>query len=187
MGLFSGSDEQSEEMAALLSAQTLLSTCSALQKLLEAPGDATTTKSLIVVGSSEPPWNGEDYTVDELLNRIAWAQLFPKLSEDSFMCTWSKAVSATPEKEGFFRLHVRRQIRESEYAAPSGRNDAWKYFVNQTSLMCEQMVAATDLNLRAHQIKRIQGPLFNNQTAHADQGIFVFADFIIPWGGSEND
>ncbi len=185
MGLFSANDEQSEEMAALLQAQAILSNCEALQTLLEAE-DASTSAALIVVGSSEPPLDGEAYTVGELEDRLAWCQLFPKLDEDSFLCTWSKAVAATPEKEGYFRLHVRRQIRGLEYDGPESRNDVWKYFLNQTSLMCEQFIESADLNLLTKQIKRVQGPVFNRKEDHPTQGIFIFADFLIPWGGSES-
>lgn len=185
MGLFDANDEQSEEVAALFTVQDLLSQSEALQTLLEAE-DASTAKSLIVVGSSEPPRNKTGYTVGELEDRLAWCQLYPKLDEDSFLCSWSKAVGATPEKEGFFRLHVRRQIRGVEYDQPESRNDVWKYFTNQTSLMCEQYITAADYNVRTKQIKRVQGPVFNRKEDHPAQGIFVFADFLIPWGGSEN-
>lgn len=185
MALFNANDVQSEEMAALIKAREILSTSEALQTLLEAE-DAPTAKSLIVVGSSEPPRNGEAYTVGELEDRLAWCQLFPKLDEDSFLCTWSKAVAATPEKEGFFRLHIRRQIRGMEYDQPESRNDCWCYFLDQTSAMCEQYIIAADMNLLTHQIKRVQGPLFNRKEDHPTQGIFIYADFLIPWGGSEN-
>jgi hypothetical protein len=176
-----------EEIAAFFRMREILSGCTGLQTLLEA-ADASTAKSLIVTGPTEPPFNQEAYTVGELENRIAWAQLFPKLDQDSFMVTWSKGVGATPEKEGFFRLHVRRQVRQAEYQAIGGRADAWLYFFYLTSWMCEQYVEATDLNLRSEQIKRVQGPMYNvvHQANWPEFGYFVYADFLIPWGGSES-
>ncbi len=185
MALFDANDVQSEEMNCLLQAQDLLSQSTALQGLFEV-SSAAAAAALIIVGPSQPPWNNESYTVGELENQMIWAQLYPKLDTDSFITTWSKAVAATPEKEGFFRLHIRRQVRASEYANPNGRNDIWRYFLDQTSRACEEYVENTDLNLRSQQIKRVQGPLFNNQTTHEEQGIFIYADYLIPWGGSEH-
>lgn len=186
MGLFDETAVQSEEMAALLAAQTILSTCPALQKLLEAPGDAATSKSLIIIGSVQPPQNSESYTIGELESRIAFCQLLPRISAQSFMVSWSKAVGATPVKEGFFYLHIRRQVRQAEFLAATGRNDPWKYFLDQTSRACEQYVEAADLNLRTQQVQRISGPDYNSFDTTPTQGRFLFADFLIPWGGAEH-
>lgn len=64
----------------------------------------------------------------------------------------------------------------------------WLHFWYLSSLMCEQYVAATDLNLRSEQIKRVQGPMFNlmHQPNWPEFGYYVYADFLIPWGGSES-
>lgn len=187
MGLFDENDVQSEEMAALLLAQDILSTSDALQTLLQA-ADAATAKALIVVGPNDPPYNGVSYTVDELEDRIAWAQVYPEM-EGSLLVGKSLGVGGRPEIEGIFHLHVRRQILQSEYGQYRGRADAWKYFTDQTSAMCEDFGRAldesvTNATLRGSQIKRLNIPLFNNSTEHKTQGIFVFADFAINWGDS---
>lgn len=183
MGLFDEDDVQSEEMDALLRAQTILSTCSALQTLLETPGDASSAKSLIVIGSQQPPLDGEAYTVGELEGRIAWCQLIPRISQQSFMASWNDGVGSATVVEGFFFLHIRRQVRESEYMTAAGRNDPWKYFLDQTSSMCVQYVEAADYNLLSRQAQRISGPDYNTYEASPAQGRFLFADFLIPWGG----
>jgi hypothetical protein len=187
MPLFDSNSVQSEEAAAILRTQEILSGLGSLQTLLEAVGNATTAKTLIIIGPLEPPYDNESYTIDELEDRIAWAQLFPQLSQDSLLVTRSRAVGATPEKEGFLRLHVRRQIRELEQQAPGGLTDAWLYLLDQTSRMCEQFVEAADLNLDNKHIKRVQGPRFNLKKDESSQGRYVFADFLIAWGGSEHD
>jgi hypothetical protein len=174
-----------EEIAALFRTREILGATASLQTLLEAT-DATQAESLIVVGPCDPPLNGEAYTIDELENRIAWAQIFPRLDADSLLVTWSKAVGGTPEKEGFFRLHVRRQVRQAEYNDLRGRADVWLQFLYLTSWMCEEYIEAADLNLRTQQIKRLQGPWFNRFEDRTTQGIYVYADFLIPWGGSEH-
>ncbi len=185
MGLFNANAVQSEEMAGLLLAQDLLSQSAALQTLLEA-ANSTEAESLIVVGPNEPPFNGESYAVDELENRLAWAQLYPQ-REGSLLVSKSLGVGGRPEIEGIFLLHVRRQVRQSEYQNISGRNDAWKYFTDQTSAMCEDFArlldeSVTNATLRGSQIKRVAVPLYNNHADHETQGIFIFADYQINWG-----
>lgn len=185
MGLFDDSDVQSEELSALLLVQSLLASSTALQTLLEAE-DQAQAESLIVIGPSEPPWNGVSYTVDELENRRAWAQVYPQ-REGSLLVSKSLGVGGRPEIEGMFLLHVRRQVRAEEYKAATGRNDVWKYFTDQTSAMCEEFAVALDesvtsATLRGSQIKRLSVPLFNNSSEHPTQGIFIFADYVINWG-----
>ncbi len=185
MGLFDDTDVQSEEMAAMLLVQTILSGSAGLATLLEA-ADVPTAKSLIVIGPEDPPYNGEAYTVNELEGRIAWAQLYPE-KDESLVVGKSLGVDGRTEISGVFRLHVRRQVRQSEYGATQGRSDVWKYFVDQTSAMCEDFGAAldesvTNAGLRGSAIRRLQIPLFNNRTDHKDQGIFVFTDYHINWG-----
>ncbi len=185
MGLFNANDIQSQEFSALLLVQDILSASTALQDLLEA-ANSTEAESLIVVGPSEPPWNGESYTFDELSGRRAWAQIYPDRGE-SFRVRRSNTNDGRVEGGGKFRLHIRRQVRPEEYAAASGRNDVWKYFSDQTSAMCDQFAAALDetvtsATLRGTEIARMEIPLFNNQTEHATQGIFIFSDYGILWG-----
>jgi len=182
--LFDENAPQSEEAAAIYTARTLLSQTTALQQLLEA-ADAATAKLLIIPGPLDPPVVGETFTIDELEGRIAYCQIHPPF-DDSLLVGRSRAVGAVSEKEGLFRLHVRRQIREAEYKAVGGRRDVWLYFLDRTSRMCEQFIEAADLNLASQQIKRAKGPLFNPQEDHAAQGIHLWADFVLSWGGSEN-
>ncbi len=42
-----------------------------------------------------------------------------------------------------------------------------------------------DLNLAVSQVKRILGPITNHEDDWPAQGRFIWADFLIRWGGSE--
>lgn len=179
-----------EEIAGVYTTRDLLADCSALRTVLEA-ADAAASKPLIIIGTTEPPWNGESYAIDELESRIAFCQLYPKLSEGSLLVQRNTG-SVSPKKEGFFRLHVRRQVRRSEYDAPDGRNDVWRQFWYLTSLMCEQFVLLTDETtnnpgLVERQIRRDGGPAYNmpHQDAWPEFGYFLFANFLLTWAGIE--
>jgi hypothetical protein len=187
MPLFSSPD--SEEVAALLLAQDILSGCSALQTLFEV-GSAAAAEARLLLGPADLPWNGEHYTLEEILPVIAWGQLFPR-QEESLLVAQSRAVATTPEKEGVFHLHLRRVVRQNEYIALAGRRDAYLYFLDKTSRIAEQFVIAADESvqngcLRGHQIKRRRGPFFNPKDDHEQNGIHIWAEFELSWGGSEN-
>lgn len=176
---------QSEEVSALQTAQTLLSQCSALQTLMGTAGDSTATLAKGVLGPMDPPHDHEAFERMQEEAALAWWQLYPQL-EDGALVSMSAAVGATPEKEGLFHLHVHRHVRAKEYADTNGRRDAWLYFLDQTSRMKEEFIAAADLNLFAGRIARDKGPFYNPLADHQAQGIFLFADFTIQWGGSEH-
>ncbi len=180
----------SEEISNAFTTVDILAACTSLQTLLES-ANSSEAKSLIVIGTTEPPLNGEAFTVGELENRIAWCQLYPKLDEASYLVS-RNVGGVSPKKEGYFRLHIRRQVRRSEYEAIDGRNDVWRYFWWKTSLLAEQFVKATDevtqnAGLVEKQMRRDGGPAFNleHQANWPDDGYFLFANFLIPWGGIE--
>lgn len=192
MGLFdeAAARAAAEEIAGVYTTRDLLADCAALRTVLEA-ADPTASKLLIIIGTTEPPWNGEAYEIGELESRIAFCQLYPKLSEGSLLVVRDTG-GTTPKKEGYFRLHVRRQVRRSEYEAPDGRNDVWRYFWYLTSLMCEQFVLLTDENtnnpgLVERQIRRDGGPAYNipHQDNWPEFGYFLFANFLMTWAGIE--
>lgn len=185
MALFDENDPQSEEAAALLKTRLLLCQCPALVELLEA-ADMDEAKALIVIGPHEAPSTGETYTIGQLENRIAYCQLFPTLDDNGYLATRSKAVAAISEKAGLFHLQIRRQVRAAEFNADDGRRDVYLYFLDRTSRMAEEFIELADLNLASEQIQRRAGPLFNPLTDRESQGLFIFADFLIRWGGSEN-
>lgn len=192
MGLFdeTAARTASEEIASVYTTRDLLSNCAALRTLLEAV-DSSAAKPLIIIGTTEPPWDGESYSIDELENRIGFCQLYPKLSEGSFLVTRNTG-QVTPKKEGYFRLHVRRQVRQAEYLATDGRNDAWRYFWYLTSLMQEQFVVLTDEATNnpgniERQIRRDGGPAYNlgHEENWPEFGYFLHASFLLPWAGIE--
>lgn len=186
MALFDPQSPSCEEAAALYTARTLLSQSSALQQLFEVDDDDEALP-LIIPGPVDPPLDGETYSIDELVDTICYAQLYPNPDEDSLLVIRSKAVGAVSEKEGFFRLHIRRQIRESEWAATGGRQDVFLFFMDRTGRMCEQFIEAADLNLASESIRRRVGPLFSRSGDTESQGRCIWADFLISWGGSENN
>lgn len=186
MALFDDDASLSEEVAALTTARELLAATTPLQELLEA-ATQNEALALILPGPLAPPQDGDVFTIGELENRIAYAQIHPQLDEDSYLATLSRAVGNIAEKEGLFHLHIRRQIRQREWNEPNGRADIYLWFLDRTSKMCEDFIEAADLNLNAQQIKRRRGPLFSAITDRAAQGLYIWADFIIPWGGSERN
>lgn len=184
MALFDHDSPLSEEPAALYRCRELLSACTAAIELLEV-ASAAEAKLLIVPGPADPPTDGQAFAVDELEGRIAYAQLYPDPSDGSLAVIRSRAVGCVSEKAGVFRLHFRRMVREAEYNATNGRWDAYFYFLDRTTRVCEQLVEAADLNLAVSQINRVAGPLFNHRDDWPTQGIQLWADFLVHWGGSE--
>jgi hypothetical protein len=186
MPLFDSSAPLSEEMAAMYRARTLLSQSTALQELFEADSEAEAL-ALILPGPMDPPLapDQETYTVDELEGRIGYAQIFPQPDENSIAVIRSRAVGAISEKTGIFQLHVRRQVRDAEYNAANGRRERWLYVTDRTSRILEQFIEAADLNLASSQIVRLAPPMYNPRADWPTQGRFLFVDFAISWGGSE--
>ena len=184
MPLFDPNSPSSEEPAALYRCRSLLSNCAAAIELLEA-ANPTAALALIVPGPADQPSNGQAFTVNELEDRISYLQLFPNPDDGSLVVSRSRAVGCVSEKEGIFRLHARRMAREAEYNADNGRWDLYFYFLDLTSRICEELVEAADLNLAVSAVHRVAGPLFNHRDDWPTQGTFLFADFLIHWGGSE--
>jgi len=184
MPLFDPLEPRSEEPAALYRCRELVAATEAAQELLEVESNED-AEALIFPGPPEPPLDGESYTIAELEGKIAWGHIRPATEQDSLLVSRSLAVGAISEKEGYFCLHFHRQIREVEYNAANGRWDCYLYFMDVTGAICEQLVEAADLNLAVSQVKRLRGPFFNPQTDWPAQGKFLWADFIIAWGGSE--
>lgn len=184
MPLFDANNPLSEEPAALARCRTLLANTTALIALLEA-ADAAEALTRITIGPMAPPADGQAFTPDEATNAFAWAQLIPWAEEESLIVSRSNAVGAVSEKAGLFRLHIRRHVREAEFNAAGGRTDVYLYFLDRTTRVCEQLVEAADLNLAVSQVKRLFGPVFNPSDDWPTQGMFVWADFLIAWGGSE--
>lgn len=183
MPLFDPTAPLSEEPAALYRCRELVSQCSATIALFEV-ANAAAAKLLIFPGPAAPPLDGQAFTVSELQNQLAWGQLYPH-EEESLLVSRSLAVGAVSEKAGLFRLHLRRQVREAEYNATDGRWDTYMYFLDRTTRIAEQLVEAADLNLAVSQVKRLHGPLFNHQDDWPTQGIVLWVDFLVAWGGSE--
>jgi len=185
MGLFDPNATLSEEPAALYVCRSLLSACPAMHELLDVTSDAAAL-ALIYPGPFAPPEDGQDFTTEELFKTLAYAQLYPPDDVDSLLVSRSMAVGATSEKEGIFRLQLRRNIREAEYNATNGRWDVYMYFLDCTSRVAEELVEAADLNLAVSQVKRLGAPLFNPSTDCPQQGKFLWVNFDIRWGGSEH-
>lgn len=186
MSLFNALDPQSEEIAALLYTRQLVAQSAAFRELVEVD-DAARAVPRIILGPTPPPFNGEFYTVGEIKNLFGWALLHPQIEEDSLLVTRSRGVACVPEKEGLFRLHVRRLVRAKEYNDDDGRQDAYLFFTDRTARMAEQIVEAAELKLNCQQVKRRRGPLFNPTTDFEAQGIYLWADFLVSWGGSEQN
>lgn len=184
--LFDTEAPESEEAAALLYTRTLLSQSAAFQELVDVNTEALALRQ-IVVGPAPPPFNGESYTIGEIKNRFGFAMLHSQIEDDSLLVSRSRAVGCVPEQEGLFRLHVRRLVRAAEYNDDNGRQNAYLFFLDRTSAMVAQMVTAAELALNCEQIKRRRGPLFNPSTDFESQGIYLWADFVISWGGSERN
>ena len=173
-----------EEDAALTLSRTLLSNSTGLQQILGA-ADAAEALPLIVLGPTDPPFDREGFTVGELSGRPAYAMLGPPPDEEAFMAMRSQAVGAISEKVGYFRLHVRCQLKNRDYDAAGGKTDCWLWFLSRTSRMVEQFIEAADLNLASATMKRTAGPFFNPPEDRPTQGVHLWADFRIDWGGSE--
>jgi hypothetical protein len=184
MPLFDFTACRSEEPAALYQCRELLAALTATQELLEV-GSADAARALIKIGPADPPEQGDEFTVTELKNRHAWGLLRPVMEQDSLLVSRSIAVAAVSEKEGVFALHWHRQVRDVEYHADGGRDDAYLYFLDVTNAIHEQLVEAADLNLAVSQVKRLRGPFYNPREDWPAQGRYLWADFVIAWGGSE--
>lgn len=186
MSLFDPNAPSSEEAAALVTTRTLVSQSASFRELVEA-ADATAALARIFLGPSPPPFDGESYSVEEQQALFGFALLHPQIEEDSLLVSRSRAVGCVPEQEGLFRLHVRRLVRAAEYADDDGRADAWLFFADRTAAMCAEMVTAAELALNCQQIKRRRGPVYNPEADFSSQGIYVWADFLVSWGGSERN
>lgn len=186
MALFDPNTAKSEEANGVYVCRQLMSTCPTMQELCETTGDAAATLTKIWPGLADPPQDCQGFTVAELEQQLVWANLHPHFEEAGLLVARSKAVAAVSEKEGFLKWQMRRQVRDAEYNAASGRWDVFMYFLDRTSRVCEELVELAELNFGITQIKRTAGPLFNHKDDVPTQGRFIWADFLIRWGGSEN-
>lgn len=186
MPTFDPQSPLSEEVAAIYHARDLLSQLPAVQEILGTTGDPVATLPLIIPGPIDPPRDGQTFAVADLQNQPAWAQIHPLLDEDSLLVTRSRAVAAVSEKEGLFRFHLHYQVRQLDLHQDGGRQNIYLWFLDRSSRVCEEFVELADLNLASHQIKRRKGPLFNPLADQPTQGTFLWADFLIAWGGSEH-
>ena len=185
MALFNPAAALSEETNALYTCRSLLSQCSTLQALCETPGDAAATLAKISPGLPDPPADVQGFTVDELEQRLITSMIYPHFEEGGLLVSMSRAVACVSEKEGYFKWHIRRQVRDVEINAANGRWDVYLYFLDRTSHVCQQLVELADLNLMVSQVKRTAGPMFNHKDDRPTQGLHIWADYLIRWGGSE--
>lgn len=190
MPLFDSSNPSSVEFATLYAVRETLADCAAMRELLEA-ADATIAKKLIIPGPMDPPFDGETFKVDELEERICWAQVYPPVEEESTIVAPSRAIGIS-SKEGFFKFHIHRQVRKAELAEPGGKTDVWSFFGDRVSKMIEEFIDLADSaitnarGLWVPSIKRTKGPMFNPSTDESGQGRFIWCDLVIPWGGGEH-
>jgi hypothetical protein len=185
MPLFTPATAKGEEAAALYTCRSLISQCSTMQELCEVASSAAALAK-ISPGLPDPPADVQGFTIDELEQRLVLTMLYPHFEEGGLIVAMSKGVGCVSEKEGFFKWHIRRQIRDVEYNAPNGRWDVYMYFLDRTGHICQQLVELADLNLMISQIKRTAGPVFSHVDDQPTQGRYIWADFLIRWGGSEN-
>jgi len=180
--LFNVNEPKSVELTALYQARDVLAQSTALQEILEVGLDVAAASRLIIIGPDDPPFDGESYTVSELVNRHAYAQLMPQLDEESMSAMRAGGVGALSEPAGSFHLQVRRQVRTFErYNTTNGRRDVYLYFLDRVSRMCEQVVELDQIGVTMRSISRRRGPLFNPEADREAQGTFVWADFAITW------
>jgi hypothetical protein len=179
--LFNIAEPMCDESVALYETKQWLAECSAAHSLVEATGTDSEKKAKtltkIIIGPHHGPWDGEQYSLQEIKNRHVEFQLY--VPEQS-----GKIVIATGleiDHNGEIVWTTRRCVRDSEI----DREDVYLFCVDRISALEHQLLSWFEVGRnrpRLNSITRQQGPSFSVRTVETEQGVYIYTVHTIGWG-----
>lgn len=94
---------------------------------------AAEARETIHLGSGPPPFDGEEFTADELALRHCWTCLF--VGEDSSARDYLGLGNEETYQNGRISLEVHWKPTAADLNAPDGRNDCFMFCLDRTSAM----------------------------------------------------
>lgn len=184
MPLFDLNSALSCELPAAYELATRLSQAEAVQDLAETDVEATAL-TFIKVGISDDPFDGDQFTRQQLDVRHLLINVYAE-PENGMLAQRSPAAVDDPLQGGALRVAIKRQIRESE-----DREDAYNFFWDRVSAIGPAVILSSETSAtgghRFKQCTRVYGPEFGARRASGDQGEYLEALLVIPWGDVEQE
>lgn len=144
--------------------------------------NVSTADEKIIVGVHERPWEGDEFTIQELHERFCEAQVYPEMpSQDVVIYDGSEAK---PLSGGVLRVDVRRIARATEVATSEKRQNLFLAFYDHIAWLLMFMVEQANIDgcPRLQEVQPMVMAAFNSRDEQSAQGEYLFSKFRLVWG-----
>lgn len=187
MPLFNFSSPLSAEAGALYHLADRVSECGRFQEISETTS-AVTARSKVIVGPHAKPFDGKEYTEEELAGMLCEAQLWAP-TEGGRELSKGEAVGDRPKEGGEFMLTIRRYGRPVEM---EDAQDFYLWFLDRIAAFERELWDRCDVLLGGASCPELQSITrqqlaFSPYKSASVQGEYLFATHLIRWGDTASD
>lgn len=174
---FDPNSPRSVEAPTLYHLRALISTCAAWQEICERPTEAAALAK-IILGRHDDPWEGAQYTEEQLAEIFAECHLIPPPSGRSVIGRGTGGPQA--ETGGVFLMTIRRYVRPSE----EDLGALYLGFLDAVAALEVEIIETADQREcpRLRFVEPLAGPAYGARNTETAQGRYLWAQHNVHWG-----